>query len=104
VVQRQAAGVTGLPDELAPLGQPSLRLPSGQAIAPAVKEAGQATNAVPVEAPEGTDPALWSVLTSDERAFFAKVGAMGPLTYGYVLSQGRSDPPIARGGRLDIRV
>ncbi|HET8654011.1 MAG TPA: hypothetical protein VFL93_00660 [Longimicrobiaceae bacterium] len=75
-----------------------------QVRAPAVKEAGQAGTAVPVEAPEGTDPALWSVLTSDERAFFAKVGAMGPLTYGYVLSQGRSDPPIARGGRLDIRV
>ena len=30
----------------------------------------------------GTDPALWSVLSGEERAFFAKAGAMGPLTYG----------------------
>jgi hypothetical protein len=62
-----------------------------------------ASNAVPVEAPEGTDPELWSVLTADERAFFAKVGAMGPLTYGHILANGRNDLPVARGGRLDVR-
>ncbi len=58
---------------------------------------------MPVEAPAGTDPQLWSVLTSEERSFFAKIGAMGPLTYGHVLSSARTDTPIMRGGRLDVK-
>ena len=58
---------------------------------------------LPVEAPAGTDPELWGVLTSEERSFFAKVGAMGPLTYGHVLSSSRTDAPIIRGNRLDVR-
>src|SRR5690349_4228765 len=37
--------------------QPSLAAPS---------------SSLPSDAPAGTDPALWSVLTSEERAFFAK--------------------------------
>jgi hypothetical protein len=53
--------------------------------APAAKPATSTTNtkstaAVPAEPPEGTDPALWSVLSAEERQFFAKAGAMGPLT------------------------
>jgi hypothetical protein len=44
------------------------------------------------------------VLTQDERAYFAKLGAMGPLTYGRVLSgQMPTQPPVARGGRLDVK-
>lgn len=59
---------------------------------------------LPAEAPAGTDPELWSVLTADERAFFAKVGAMGPLTYGHLITaQTTNSTPIARGGRLDVR-
>ncbi|HET7321511.1 MAG TPA: hypothetical protein VFI96_03380 [Longimicrobiaceae bacterium] len=59
---------------------------------------------VPAEPPAGTDPELWAVLTNDERAFFARAGAMGPLTYGYVLSQGQQTAvPSVRGGRLDVR-
>lgn len=59
------------------------------------------------EAPPGTDPALWNVLTSEERAFFAKAAASGPLTYGRVAA-GMSSPmaqsaPAVRGGRLDVR-
>ena len=56
------------------------------------------------EAPAGTDPALWSILTSEERGFFAKTQAMGPLTYGRVMAA-RTQPamPAVRGGRLDIR-
>jgi hypothetical protein len=61
--------------------------------------------AVPTQAPPGTDPELWSVLSADERVFFAKLGAMGPLTYGRVLSQSQqSSVPAARGGRLDVKV
>jgi len=68
--------------------------------APAVSAA-----AVPTQAPVGTDPELWNVLTADERVFFAKLGAMGPLTYGRVLSQAQqSAVPAARGGRLDVKV
>ena len=63
-----------------------------------------AGNAVPVQPPQGTDPELWSVLTQDERAYFAKLGAMGPLTYGRVLSgQMPVQAPAVRGGRLDVK-
>lgn len=63
-----------------------------------------ATPAVPTQAPVGTDPELWSVLSAEERVFFAKLGAMGPLTYGRVLSQAQQSIPAARGGRLDVKV
>ena len=66
-------------------------------------ESVQALGVVPTEAPAGTDPELWSVLTADERAFFAKAGAMGPLTYGRMASTAAT-PPVARGVRLDVRV
>ena len=77
--------------------------------APATKPAAATTSAsspssVPAEAPEGTDPALWSVLSSEERAFFAKAGAMGPLTYGKALREmNGSQLPAFRGGRLDVK-
>ena len=59
---------------------------------------------VSVTPPPGTDPDLWTVLTADERSYFAKLGAMGPLTYGRVLS-GQMQPPApsVRGGRLDVK-
>lgn len=52
--------------------------------------------------PAGTDPMLWSVLTGEERAFFARARALGSVTYGpgsQVPSAG-----IPRGGRVDVRV
>jgi hypothetical protein len=59
---------------------------------------------VPVEPPEGTDPALWSVLSAEERAVFAKAGAMGPLTYGKALREMNGQQlPAFRGGRLDVK-
>ena len=63
----------------------------------------------PAEPPAGTDPALWSVLTGEERAFFAKSAAMGPLTYSRISAgvnalQGNPAPTgAAIGGRLDVR-
>ena len=58
---------------------------------------------LPADAPQGTDPQLWSVLTSDERTFFARARAMGPLTYGPG-SGANSFAGPASGGRLDIRI
>ena len=65
---------------------------------------------LPAEPPAGTDPALWSVLTGEERAFFAKSAAMGPLTYSRISAgvsqlQGGAPAPTGAmiGGRLDIR-
>lgn len=70
----------------------------------AARQAPAAAQPVPVQPPQGTDPELWSVLTQDERTYFARLGAMGPLTYGRVLSgQMPSPPPMARGGRLDVK-
>ncbi len=81
-------------------------LPSLQTIAtqqPAV--ARGAAQAVPAQPPAGTDPALWSVLSGEERAFFAKSGAMGPLTYGRALrDMNAAQMPASRGGRLDVKV
>lgn len=70
----------------------------------AVAQAPGAASALPVEAPAGTDPALWSILSSEERSFFAKAQTMGPLTYGRVMSSLQQPAmPATRGGRLDIR-
>lgn len=75
------------------------------ALKPQAPIAGQGAtqSAVPAEAPPGTDPTLWSVLTSDERNFFAKTAALGPLTYSRIKSVSNPAPPAARGVRLDVR-
>jgi hypothetical protein len=60
------------------------------------------SDAIPVHAPAGTDPALWSVLTADERRFFSRLQAVGPLTYG---PRSANVPPgLVRGVRLDRTV
>jgi hypothetical protein len=64
-----------------------------------------AQQSVPAEPPAGTDPALWSVLSAEERGFFAKAGAMGPLTYGRAMREMKSaEMPVSRGGRLDVKI
>ena len=68
---------------------------------PAARAAGRAHEAVPTEAPAGTDPVLWSVLTSEERSFFARARSMGQLTYG---PGTRSHGGLPTGGRIDVRV
>jgi len=56
------------------------------------------------QAPEGVDQDFWSVLTKEERTFFVKAGAMGPLTYGrFTPTNAAPAAPIVRGGRVDIR-
>ncbi len=54
------------------------------------------------DAPSGTDPMLWSVLTSEERAFFARAHALGGVTYGPGAATRAAGVP--RGGRVDVRV
>lgn len=75
------------------------------ALKPQTPIAGQsaAQSTVPAEAPAGTDPTLWSVLTNDERNFFAKSAALGPLTYSRIKAVTNPAPPLARGIRLDVR-
>ena len=86
----------------APLARP--------AAAPAPRSApalSTAASALPAEPPAGTDPALWSVLTGEERAYFAKAATAGPLTYGRIAAgvnaMQPAAPASARGGRLDVR-
>ena len=56
------------------------------------------------EAPAGTDPELWKVLTAEERSFFARMGSSGPLTYGrQAVAASAPQAPMVRGGRLDVR-
>lgn len=59
--------------------------------------------AVPAEPPAGVDPSLWTILTSEERRFFARARALGPLTYG-PRAGGATPAAPAPGGRLDVRV
>jgi hypothetical protein len=58
---------------------------------------------VPGDAPEGTDPELWAVLTSEERSFFSRMHLSGPLTYGRKAVVAHTQAPLARGGRIDVR-
>lgn len=67
-----------------------------------VGNTARAAHAVPMEAPEGTDPMLWGVLTSEERSFFARARAMGQVTYGPGNRSVAAGVP--RGGRIDVRV
>ena len=55
------------------------------------------------EAPTGTDPELWSVLSVEERAFFGKAGGMVPLTYSHMIHSGQPATAVMRGGRIDVR-
>ncbi len=74
-------------------------------LATRTQRTGAAAQTVPAEPPPGTDPALWSVLSAEERGFFAKAGAMGPLTYGRALrDMAAAQIPASRGGRLDVKI
>jgi hypothetical protein len=93
------------PGAAAARGTEPARTPSPSATSNAAKPAAAATApGITVEAPPGTDPELWSILTAEERAFFASTATRGPLTYLKVMSPNRTPlPPVTRGGRLDVR-
>jgi hypothetical protein len=76
-----------------------LQVPAQAAQAAAVAEL---EGGLPMQAPAGIDPELWSVLTAEERQFFGKMSALGPLTYG---PRSANVPPgMVRGGRIDRTV
>jgi hypothetical protein len=65
-----------------------------------------AKSALTPQPPEGTDPALWSILTGEERSYFANNATSGPLTYSKVMMPNKtaaSALPAVRGGRVDVR-
>jgi|SRR5579884_683675 len=83
----------------------NLPVPATPTQTPANARTGQSAAGVPAEPPPGTDPALWSILSGEERAFFAKAGSMGPLTYGRAFSEMKAaQMPASRGGRLDVKI
>lgn len=110
--------ITGIPGSYAPAPtlRPDVQRPRGADEAagrfeverPAARPAeatatARAEKSLPADAPPGTDPALWSVLTAQERAFFARARSMGPVTYG----PGRASKSMSAamlGGRLDVKV
>ncbi len=84
-------------------GQRPVRESNALAQANAQVAKAPARNSVPLDPPAGTDPALWSVLTSEERSFFSRARSMGPLTYGPG-SSGADLPGVSLGGRIDVRI
>lgn len=105
-IQRPATDAARARTEHTTLNEPGVaRAPEPQRGGTLSGIAQPAQRTLSAAAPTGTDPELWSVLTSEERTFFAKVGSMGPLTYGRTSSNAApSAPPSIRGGRLDIKV
>lgn len=77
-----------------------------RSVADAIKSDAAARAAVidSAHAPAGVDQDLWSILSREERSYFVKAGAMGPLTYGRSQpAAGVAQAPLMRGGRLDIK-
>jgi len=66
-------------------------------------ETGTGGGGVSPEQPPGIDPDLWSVLTTEERAYYSRAQALGPLTYGRdeIIEATES---VGLGGRIDLRV
>lgn len=94
------------PDAAGTAATQAQRAPAPVAATPKPAAAAATPAAVTAQAPQGTDPELWSVLTSDERAFFSRVVTSGPLTYSKMAAAAANRPtamPSIRGGRIDIR-
>ncbi len=53
--------------------------------------------------PPGSDPALWAVLTREERSFFIRQAALGPLSYRPGQTAPATDATAPLGQRLDVR-
>jgi hypothetical protein len=103
--QGQANGAQNGLDRASLATQQARANANANALKPQTPIAGAAAtpSVVPAEAPAGTDPVLWSVLTNDERNFFAKTASLGPLTYSRIKAATNPTPPTARGVRLDVR-
>ncbi|HEU4587374.1 MAG TPA: hypothetical protein VFS11_01900 [Gemmatimonadales bacterium] len=80
----------------APVGPAKPAAPATHATSATVASASAAS-----EVPPGSDPALWAVLTAEERSFFQRQAALGPLTYGRGARPTPTTAPV--GGRIDVR-
>lgn len=89
-------GAYGLPSAARPAPAPAK--PTS---APVVEIGHLPARARAEEVPAGSDPALWAVLTSDERSFFTRQAALGPLSYGPSRTTPAADAPL--GQRIDVR-
>ncbi|MEW5918334.1 MAG: hypothetical protein AB1762_18165 [Gemmatimonadota bacterium] len=104
-----APATTGVVRPRSEEGATDVRTPAGGTIPARIHPAttarpAVASNEVTVQPPPGTDPELWSILTQEEREHFARLGAMGPLTYGRVLDGLLTAAAVPqRGARLDVR-
>ncbi|MDX2193373.1 MAG: hypothetical protein NW201_08455 [Gemmatimonadales bacterium] len=99
------AGGAGLPPlyRVAQRAAPAPAAPARPAEAPATPS--PATSIAP---PPGSDPQLWAILTSEEKAYFLQRAQLGTLSYGpggvpkrAEASGGPDAPPL--GLRLDVR-
>ena len=93
-------------DQQNPAGTSTTAAGSGAPRAAQSAAKSAAKSALTPQPPDGTDPALWSILTGEERAYFANNSTSGPLTYSKVMMPNRSTSaalPAVRGGRVDVR-
>lgn len=100
---RPEGGASTRTESRAPLPANANRPAAGAASADALG-VSRPPASLPAEPPAGTDPELWSVLSAEERVFFARIGAMGPLTYGRLSGEPQLQPSVARGSRIDLKV
>jgi hypothetical protein len=80
---------------LTPAARPPVARPSAP-VAPAVQ-----APAADVAMPHGSDPNLWKVLTTEEKAFFLRQSQLGPATYGRTAAPS-STARAPLGARLDV--
>lgn len=88
---------------LSPLQRPTAARPAAAVAASATATAPAAAEAAAM--PKGADPQLWSVLTNEEKRFFAKQAELGPVTYGPGARQRTPDAAAVgapRGLRIDV--
>ncbi|MFI5309600.1 MAG: hypothetical protein ACHQQ3_00085 [Gemmatimonadales bacterium] len=107
IAQRPDQSAAREPDQQQPASAAWRRPVSPKPVAANATAARQVRAALEPQAPEGTDPALWSILTHEERSFFANRASSGPLTYTKVMMPDyarTAAAPAMRGGRVDIRV
>jgi hypothetical protein len=91
---------------LTPQSQTGGTAPAGPSTPSPTATTTATKSALTPQAPPGTDPALWSILTGEERAYFANNSTNGPLTYTKIMMPNKSSSsalPAVRGGRVDVR-
>jgi hypothetical protein len=87
-----------LPPVARPEPQPTVEV--GRKPAAAIAPSNGAATGIDAP-PPGSDPALWSVLTTEERRFFAQQAALGPIHYGPGSTPQAPAAPL--GARIDVR-